>query len=258
MRRRGSFLGVFAAGATLVLGAVWATPAAAEMEIVSQQGVVAMSEGQGASGLRRLALADAIARAVDGVAGRMLEADRAPSPTRAELDAWLGDDRREYTSGFRVVSDLGARSPEILEGLEEGSEYAVVAEVTVDVERIRGRLVEVGVVRPRASVSRPSGRILLILEPLDSYAAYSYVRETLGAVPVEFTRGRAVLGLETDLHPEAVVERLRRTAPENIRVGQADWDGATLRLDVRQTGPPGQPEEVQPAARGGEPRARRD
>jgi hypothetical protein len=250
MRRRGSFLGVVAAGATLVLGAVFAMPAAGEMEIVSQQGVVAVSEGQAASGLRRQALADAIARAVDGLARRMVEAEGAASPTPAELDTWLGDERREYTSGFRVVSDLGARAPQILEGLGEGSEYAVLAEVTVDAERIRRRLVQVGVVRPRAPVSRPSGRLLLILEPLDSYAAYAYVRETLGAVPVEFTRGRAVLGLETDLHPEAVVERLRRTAPEDIRVGQADWDGATLRLEVRFTGPP--------EGSGAEPQARRD
>ncbi len=216
-----------------LLALVVATPAAAELETVSQQGVVAAVEGQGASGMRRQALADAIARAVDGVARRMAEADGAASPSRAELDEWLGEDRREYTSGFRVVRDLGVRAPQLLEELEEGAEYAVAAEVTVDAGRVRRRLVEVGLVRPRASARRPSGRLLLILEPLDSYAAYAYVRETLGAVPVEFTRGRAVLGLETDLHPESVVERLRRGAPEDIRVGQVDWDGSTLRLDVR-------------------------
>lgn len=250
MRTRGSFLGVIAAGAMLVLGAAWATQAAAEMETVTQQGAVAMSEGQAASGLRRRALADAIARAVDGLARRMVEAAGGDAPTRSELDAWLGDDRREYTSGFRVVTDLGARSPEILEGLAEGSEYAVLAEVRVDADRLRGRLLEAGVVRPRAPVSRPSGRMLLVLDPLDSYAAYAYVRETLGAIPVEFTRGRAVLGLETDLHPEAVVERLRRAAPEGIRVGPGAWDGAALRLDVRRADTPAQGS--------GEPHARRD
>lgn len=250
MRSRLSLLRAFASGVSLASMLVLATPAVAEMETVSQQGAVAVSEGQAASGMRRLALADAIERAVDGLARRMAEAEGAASPTPAELDTWLGDDRREYTSSFRVVKDLGARAPEILEGLEEGTEYAVLAEVTVDAERVRRRLTDVGVVRPRASVSRPSGRLLLILEPLDSYAAYAYVRETLAAVPVEFTRGRAVLGLETDLHPDAVVERLRRTAPEDIRVGQADWDGATLRLEVRHTG--------RPDGAGAEPQARRD
>jgi hypothetical protein len=229
-----SFLAVLATGVLAAALVLAARPAAAELEAVAQQGVVPVEEGQATSGMRRRALADAVDRAVDAVARRLASEGGAAPPSRAQLDAWLGDDRRDYTSSFRVVRDLGVRAPQMLEARGVEAEYAVAAEVTVDAGRVRRRLVEAGVVRPRASAARPSGRLLLVLEPLESHAAYAYVRETLGAVPVEFTRGRAVLGLETDLHPEGVVERLRREAPEDIRIGAADWDGATLRLEVRR------------------------
>jgi hypothetical protein len=247
MRSRRLFLAVREARAVRAVSAVGllvalstglaAAPAAAELETVSQVGAVAVAEGQATTGMRRRALADAVGRAVNGVARRLVEADGAPTPARPDLDRWLGDDRRDYTSSFRVVRDLGVRAPQLLDPTATPAEYAVAAEVIVDAGLVRRRLLEAGVVRPQASQRPPSGRLLLVLEPLDSHAAYAYVRETLGAVPVEFSRGRAVLGLETDLHPDGVVERLRREAPPDIRIGRSDWDGSTLRLEVRQVPP---------------------
>ena len=205
------------------------------MRRVELEGVAPVrAEGPGEEALRQQALEDAIAAAVDAVA-RDLLAGAAAYPREFDHEALttvLGSERRDYADRFRILRDLGVRAPERLEtpGLE--GEYAVDAEVWVDVERLRQRLAEADLLTPRSAGAAPPGTVQVILEPLRSYRAYAFVRDALDAHPVELERGRAVLETSTRREPAELLADLEARAPAGIRILAAQIDGPVLRLAV--------------------------
>jgi len=222
--------GVFA----LILGLVLPAAAGAEPVRVESTGAVPVAADASGSGtLRQAALADAVSRAVDGYALQLLTGSDARSDAMdaAALDAVLGADRREYTTRFRVARVLGVREPRLVTGPGAEAEFAVAAEVWVDAERLRRALAAAGLMAAEEPRSGPSQRLLLVLDPLESHAAYALVREELGAVPLELSQGRAVLALETDRDAAAVVESLRRAAPEGMSV-EAWREPGQVRLHI--------------------------
>jgi hypothetical protein len=214
-----------------------ALPAAGSAEPVrleSTGAVPVAADASGSGALRQAALADAVSRAVDGYALQLLTGSAAASDATdpAALDAVLGADRREYTTRFRIAQVLGVREPRLVTGPQAEAEFAVVAEVWVDADRLRRALAAAGLLDAAEPRTGPSKRLLLVLEPLESHAAYALVRRELGAVPVELSQGRAVLALETDRDPAAVVETLRHAAPEGMSV-EAWREPGQVRLHIR-------------------------
>ena len=231
----------------LALLALLAAPAAAREEVrrMEVEGVAPVrAEAPGPDALRQQALEEAIASAVDEVARELL-AGAAAYPAdfnREALTTILGAARKDYTDRFRILRDLGVRAPEGLDepglegpGLEEpgaAGEYAVAAEVWVDVERLRQRLAAAGLLGSRAASAGPTRTLRVILEPLRSYRAYAFVRDTLDARPVELARGRAVLETSARGEPAELLAALQAKAPEGIHIVAAQLDGSDLRLAV--------------------------
>jgi hypothetical protein len=219
----------------LILGLVLPVAASAEPVRVEATGAVPVAaDAAGSGALRQAALADAVARAVDGYALQLLTGSGAPSGASdsGALNAVLGKDRREYTTRFRIARVLGVREPRLVTGPGAEAEFAVAAEVWVDVDRLRRTLASAGLLAAAEPRGGPSQRLLLVLDPLESHAAYALVREELGALPLELSQGRAVLALETDRDPAAVVETLRRAAPEGMSV-EAWREPGQVRLQIR-------------------------
>jgi hypothetical protein len=121
----------------------------------------------------------------------------------------------------------------------------VLAEVQVDAARVRARLAEHGLlVVPAGEVGRV--RVRLVLEELESYAAYQGLRTALlervgvrAVLPVEMERGRAVLEVDCDLQEEALLAELLRVAPPELEITTVtvSQPGIGLRVALR-TAPP--------------------
>lgn len=235
--------------AAALLALLLAPAAAAELRRVEAEGV-ALPEagGSGAGGLREAALRAGIAAAVDQVAlGLLDEAGRRPAGFGArELSSVLGDERRDYTERFRILRDEGLRAPDPLGG---PGGYVVVAEVLVEVERLRARLVAAGLLAAAAPAPSGDQRLHVILEPLATYRALAWTRRALeergrasSAVPVELAPGRAVLAVDTPLSPDALARALGAAGSEAVRVEVIAVDATSVTLHV-DASPPGAPHE---------------
>jgi hypothetical protein len=225
----------------LALLAVAGAPAAAAAEERSVEGVgaVATSGGEGARtrAPREAALRAAIAEAVRQVALEMVP-DRDAERAEEAVDRALAPDPGQFASRFRIVEDRGEGPALLLEDPGVEKEYVVVVQAQVDVGRVRERLARAGLlVAPAEEV--PRGRVRVVIEDLEGYAAYMAVRtllEELGvrlAVPVEMERGRAVLEVESRMRPAELLESLVRSAPPELRVQPLAADAASLTLRAR-------------------------
>lgn len=225
--------------ALALLWLVVASPAAAELRRVEIEGLAAEEGGAGAGALREAALRAGVAAAVDQVALELLsEAGRLPPGLGSpELGSILGESRSDYTARFRILRDDGPRATG---PAGDGAGWAVVAEVFVEVERVRDRLVEAGLLSASAAPAAEARRVHVVLEGLVSHRGFAWARSTLveaggaaSAVPAELERGRAVLAVETDRTPDALGRALAAAAPAGWRVDVVAVDDAsvTLRLD---------------------------
>ena len=115
----------------------------------------------------------------------------------------------------------------------------MVVEAFIDAERVRERLAQSGLLQ-QPSGDGPLSRIRLVVEGLESHAAYASLRAALvdgagarSALPVEMERGRAVLEVQADRDPDALVAALLRSAPPGLRVTPIDTgrDHFTVRVD---------------------------
>ncbi len=240
------------AAAALVLLLALAAPAAAQVERLDLEGAVAVSEGEeGSAALRRAALADAVRRAVDRVALELLAEGSGvvESPDRAGLRAVLGADRGAYTARFQIARVRGVRAPVLLAADPRAeAEYAVLAQVWVDRDAVRARLEESGVLvverEPSGGGGGGYGRLFVVLDPA-TYSGYQLVREQLEGVPVELEPGRVVLEVPGNGDPYAALRRLRRAAPEGVRV-EGSERGGVLHLQVTGEPLPEDPSELTP------------
>jgi hypothetical protein len=222
------------AAAALALAAAEGPAAAAEVRTVEAVGAVPLDASAPAATAPRdaalhLALQDAVRRTA------FEELDRTDPAQQSAAEQALGDDPLAYATRFRIVEDRGARPALFSDTPGVETEYVVVVEVYVDVDRVRDALGRRGLaVRRAGGADRVALRV--VLEDLDGYPTYAAVRALLAkvgarsALPVELERGRAVLEVDSDRGPEALADALVRAAPPNLSLSPLSASGQTLRL----------------------------
>ncbi len=156
-----------------------------------------------------------------------------------QLDRVLGKKMVPYTTRFRVIEDRGRRPALFSDDPEVTEEYVVIVEVQVDVDRVRGRLVEAGLLRA-GDPSVLVHAVLLEVEGLRQYAAYldfhSLLVEQLGAhevVPVEMSQGRTVFDIATEVTAVEFLEALLTATPPHIEIDPRHASGGRLHVKVR-------------------------
>jgi hypothetical protein len=174
------------------------------------------------------------------------------SPTDSELSpreilqAALGDQARGYTNRYRISEDRGLRERLFTggENPEVNSEYVVVAEVDVDVERVRKALLKAGVIDSVANTSLSGATRelrLVILDPLN-YSLLTKLQKVIeeemehsSVLPLEFERGQAVLAVRSELGAETFARSLIRRLPAELHVKQATvrGDEIAMRFELR-------------------------
>lgn len=174
----------------------------------------------------------------------------------ASLRTALGKDILPYTRSFRILEDQG-EVPVLFEE-EPGvqTEYVVVVEVIVDVDRVTQALEQSGWIA--TGNMGPSAEIRLELLGLERYEALESVlrllREDLGASrvqPLEFSPGRQVLAIEGAFGTRELAEWLDRLNDPSLRIKPLaiDESGGRLRAQARWTEAV---EEPDPAGEGGQ------
>lgn len=140
----------------------------------------------------------------------------------------LGSDTVSYTKGFRIVEDQGERPVLFSDDPDVATEYVVILEVQVEIDRVRQRLEEAGLLFP-VETSELKGLQLEILG-LSHYAGYKALLDLLDseAVAVEsvsprfFAPDRVLVGVEGGWTAAELMDRLQAAAPPNLRVGGQD------------------------------------
>jgi hypothetical protein len=213
---------------------------AGEVRVVEAIGFVPVAGGtqRAAAAPRDAALRVALAEAVWSVAAE--EIDSFDPETRAsEVRAALGDQPLDYASRFRIVDDRGERPALFSEDPGIQTEYVVLVEASVDVDRVRRSLRRAGLLgAPAGDGQRHRVRIELI--DCRDYATYQAVRgllEQIGvrsALPIEMEAGRAVLEVEGTRAGEELLEALVRGAPPDLEIQALPSDADTARLRARR------------------------
>jgi hypothetical protein len=213
--------------------------AAGDVRPIEAVGVVPLdAEAPPKSPPRDAALRVALSDAVRRVALEHLP-DMGSADSDALLEEALGDEPLDYVSRFRILEDRGERPALFVEDPEVETEYVVVVEVHVDADRVRERLAGAGLlVAPSGEGGRV--RLRIVIEDLESYAAYAALRRALlenlrvrAALPLLMERRRAVLAVEADRGGERLLDDLLRSAPEPLRITPLRADRETLVLRVR-------------------------
>jgi len=183
----------------------------------------------------------------------------------------LGLDTVSYTKSFRIVEDQGERPAIFTDDPDVATEYLVLLEVQVEVDRVRTGLEQAGLLRP-LEISELTGIEVEVLG-LGHYAGYRALLALLRGdavaaaevFPRHFGPDRVVLVVECEWEAAELMERVQAGAPENLVIegaevlvsaprGGSDLWGDTrppepdkLRLRVAWAPPP-EPEAEDPAA----------
>lgn len=196
------------------------------------EGVVPPLDGAGAGGAVNPAREGAVA------GDARLEHGTATKDEVAVLESALGKDMLPYTRSYRILEDQGelpvlfADSP----GIE--TEYVVVVEVIVDVDRVSSALVRAGLLASADPVARDAA-VTLELVGLDRYEALERVlaalRDAMGATRVQtlaFERGKQVLSVEGPFAAEALSRRLARYRDPRLSLEPIGIDPISGRIRV--------------------------
>ncbi len=201
--------------------------AMAEVRVLEVVGAVPLDEKTRARSIPKdRAIEEALWEGVSRVAGDLLidsvvpESAEGQNPVR---DA-LGLDMVPYTRSFRIVDDQGERPSLFTEHPDAATEYVVVVEVQVEVDRVRERLIDAGLLQS-GERSALNG-IELEIRDLTAYAGYEQFVSLLkgdrvGAAsvsPLELDHGRAVLRVEAEWGAAELLERLLAAAPATLRI----------------------------------------
>ena len=169
--------------------------------------------------------------------------DGEPVAEQPDLEAILGNNMVAYTTRFKLIEDRGINPALFVEDPKVVTEYVVVAEVVVEADRIRERLMQAGLLEPELFVSS-LGTVYLRVDGLSVYPALSELRKLLveqvgaeAAVPVRFERGRALLAVATSLAGPDLVSALERIAPEHLAIVPLSASSGEARIAVRWTPP---------------------
>jgi len=231
--------------AALSMVALWvATPAGAEVRRIEAVGAVPVYADQADSiAPRDAAIRKALREAVERVAEEFIAeipltgpAAGVPAPDEPALidvegaealdfDAVLGKKMVHYTSRFRVVEDRGERPALFAEDPRVTSEYVVIVDVHVDVERVRKRLVQKGII-PEGTAVGEVHTLYLEVEGLTVYPAFQRLRELLlddeigveSVIVVDLRHGRTLLRLEAETGAVELLESLLTLAPPEMKL----------------------------------------
>ena len=256
--------GLRCAGALLAGLALLAVPAAAEVRVLEVVGAVPLDAASRAKGMPKdRAIEEALWEGVSRVAEDLLVDSVLPeSASGAEpLRGALGRDMVPYTRSFRIVDDQGERPMLFTEHPDAATEYVVVVEVQVEVERVRERLVAARLLADEGRSSFES--ILLEVRDLDRYEGYDALVRLLrspavgaaSVTPRELERGRSVLSVQGEWGAADLLERLLASAPPEMQItplrvqaaegsgqGVGSASGGALVISLRYAPPdPGEP-----------------
>ena len=188
----------------------------------------------------RFAIREAVWRVAEEL---LLDREESEEP-RPSMESMLGTRMVPYTASYRILEDRGERQALFADDPDVTTEYVVIVEVEVDVDRVEEKLVAQGLVLPR-SASQLIGRVRVEIEGLEVYSAYEAMRGLLGAgpdgshvVPIEFEPGRAVLQVETTLSAGDLLDRILSEAPPELEIIPVRAGDGSLALSVEWSPPP--------------------
>lgn len=196
------------------------------------------------------------ATAPDERAGGNGTAGVSPADSTDRFRKIFGKEILPYTRSFRIIEDRGERP--VLFADEPGvrSEYLVVVEVLVDVERVTAELARAGLVEGQGATVT-SQAVTLELIGLESHAGLRRVIEALRQLAVtrietlEFSPARQLLRVEAPFGAEELGARLDRLESSELILDPVEIDREGRRLRVlAQWFPPAPLDEEVPAATG--------
>jgi len=224
--------------AALLLAAV---PAAAEVRVLEVVGAVPLDQATRARGIPKdRALEEALWEGVSRVADDLLVDSIVPEPEDGSdpVRTALGEDTVPYTRSFRIVEDQGERPALFTDHPDAATEYVVVVEVEVEVDRVRDRLVVAGLLEDEGLTATLTGIRLEVLD-LEQYAGYQALRglllaDEVGAAsvsPLELERGRMLLHVEAEVEAAELLDRLLAAAPPGLRIDPVEIEERELSGD---------------------------
>ena len=178
----------------------------------------------------------------------------------AVLRAALGKDMLPYTRRFRVLEDMGEMPVLFDEDPEILLEYVLVAEVLVDVDRVKSALTSAGLLLDPAQAAQREP-VLVELLGIARYAAFEEIlmalRSQLGATRIEtlgFARERQLFSVQGPFGPEQLSRGLARLEAGDLILEPVGIDrvGRRIRVQGIDAGPL-QPNPERPASERPEP-----
>lgn len=169
----------------------------------------------------------------EGVSRVALEEIGASASTEEDvvkLREALGKDMLPYTRSFRILEDKGENPVLFAENPAITTEYIVVVEVLVDVDRVKGALTDAGLLLDGGptAVAAP---VFLELVGIARYDTFESIREAilskLGAQRVEtlgFARDRQLLSVVGPFGPEELSKAL-------AGIGEGAWSLEPIGID---------------------------
>jgi hypothetical protein len=219
--------------------------AGAEVRRFEVVGAVPVDPAKPPAAPRQAALRAALVEAVS-LAARNLVADATGSePAPGEPPIAIEGEPSEYAVSYRVIEDRGLQD-HVPEGATKpsGREYAVLAEVQIDLDRVRERLRAGGKLGAEA-VSAPAGPFRLEILEVPSPAVWTAVRSSLlragarSVLPVELEAGRALVEVDAPIPADRVLERvLPAELPGGLGLEALAAEGDRRRVRVRPIPPP--------------------
>lgn len=243
--------------AALVAAACLAAGGAGAADRVEVE-AVGVAPAADAGGGRQAAIAAGVAEAVLRVAGDLAREGGATTADPEALRAALGNDPFRFVSSYRLVEDRGEGPSRLLGDPSVEREHAVIVAVQVERARVRGRLQGAGLLGGTTPSPAGSRSLVLTIDGLPSYGAWSRVARALAAQggpvrPVEFARGRVVAELETSEPSLALVARLQRALGDSLPLGVVTADEWNVHLSVGAGAPAGAFPSGTPGRPAGEP-----
>ena len=202
---------------------LWEGVSRVALELIGESSVGLDASGPGESGdLGDSSDPDRIVSPIDGVGEERGSDARVgrEAPTRGEvelLESALGKDVRPYTRSFRILKDQGEVPALFAEDPAIKTEYVVVVEVIVDVDRVTRALEQAGLVTAAAPAMAGERVRLEIVgfashEPI--FKTVDTLRKRFGATHVdfiEFRRSVQVMYVRGPFGAQGLADRLART-----------------------------------------------
>jgi hypothetical protein len=222
-----------------------ATGAGAEVRRFEVVGAIPIDPAKPPAAPRQAALRAALVEAVSLAARNLVFEATGKEPGPDEPPIAIEGEPSEYAVSYRVLEDRGLQD-RVPEGATKpsGREYAVLAEVQVDLERVRERLQATGKLGAEAATA-PAGPFRLEILEVPSPAVWTAVRTSLvragarSVVPLELEAGRALVEVDAPIPADRVLERvLPAELPDGLGLESLAAEGDHRRIRVRPIPPP--------------------